>query len=135
MCVVSVPVLKSASFVLVIFHFSSSKNMQIKLFLSPTTLNSCIGPSGEYDGPTFCVKAMSKVLRRGSFKTCLKLCVASAGSKLVFFLLWKRNLTDFSVTVVFSIFFGILHCTQFCNNQDNVSLFWMGKAMGVIRKK
>ena len=72
----------------------------MKLFLSHETSNSSIGASGEYNGPTFWVKALSKVISRGCFSNKSSVvCVASAGSKLV--ILLKRNFNNFSTEVVF----------------------------------
>ena len=53
--VASVPVLKSPSCFQEILHLISRRRFgkSMKLFLSPKTSNSSIGPSGEYDGLTF----------------------------------------------------------------------------------
>ena len=53
--VASVPVLKSPTLFREILQLISRRTFRksMKLFLSPKTSNSSIGPSGDYDGPIF----------------------------------------------------------------------------------
>ena len=107
----SVPVLKSPSLIREILHLiSRSFCKSMKLFPSPKTSNSSNGPSGEYDGPTFWVKAFSKVKSRGCFSNKSNVvCVASAGRKLVIILNFRKEIRPTS-------------CQRLLHTND---LFWL----------
>ena len=71
--------------------------MQIKkaVPVAKNIANSSIGQSGDYDGLNFSVKALSKVIKKGCLLPLLAI------SLYPNFTL-ENNLTDLSVTVVFS---------------------------------
>ena len=93
--VASVSVRKPPSLFREILHLITRRSLckSMKLFLSPRTSNSSIGPSEEYDGSTFSVKALSKVISRGCFsKKSSVVCVASAGSKLLITSIFRKEI-------------------------------------------